>query len=155
MPYRNWPAICEVSSDNRLLMTLLATIDLATDRGQRLSTVFPECFSDELVQGPIPLSLLRFESFELYRKDYPEEAKDTVLTSYDSLTPRGIPYLSFDIKGRNIACGDFPTLPEHIAKDSPFGSVVEHEGKQWVVVENNDSCEELHIAPLECVDPGA
>ncbi len=151
--YRNWPAICEVGADNRLLMTLLSTIDLNTDRGLRLATVFPECFSDEPVQGPVPLSVLRHESFELYLKDYPGEAKDTVPISYNSLKPRGIPYIGFDINGRNVAAGDFPRLPEYIPKDSPLGAVVEHEGKQWVVVENNDSCEELFIAPLECVDP--
>lgn len=154
MLHRNWPAICEVSSDNRLLTMLLSTIDLDTDRGQRLAQVFSECFSAEPVQGPVPLSLLRKESYDI-AVETEGNAQDAQLIAYNSLTPRGIPYIGFDMYGNDSVESGYPLLPDYIPKDAKIGTVVEHEGKEWVVVQWNDSWEEIHLAPVEAVDPNA
>jgi hypothetical protein len=122
-----------MSRQNQLLMILIATIDLATDLGKRLATAFPECYSETPVQAPIPLSVLRHESYELYKKEYPGQARDEVLTSYDSLTPHNIPYISFDTMGRGLTGGDLERLPDGIDVKSKLGDVVEHKGGKWVV----------------------
>jgi hypothetical protein len=155
MLYRNWPAICQLSLSSRLLTILMATIDPETDSGKRLATAFPECFSEEPVRGPVPLSVLRHESHKLAVDEGRSEVGDAFLTSYDSLTPHGIPYIGFDINGENVASGNFPLLPAYIPKDAKVGDIIEYEGGKWVVAENNDSCEEIYLAPLECIDPGA
>jgi hypothetical protein len=154
MLYRNWPAICEVSAKNRHLTLLLATIDLSTDRGQRLATVFPECFSDKPVQGAVPLSVLRKESSDIAMSTE-GNVQDAQLIAYNSLTPRGIPYIGFDMFGNDQFENGYPLLPENISKDARIGAVVEHEGAKWVVVQWNDSWEEIHLAPIEAVDPNA
>ncbi len=151
---RNWPAICEVSAENRHLTLLLSTIDLTTDRGRRLASVFPECFTRDTVAGPIPLSILRKESYDIYKASG-YTPKDDQLIAYNSLTPRGVPYIGFDMYGNDQVESGHPLLPDYISKDAKIGTVVEHEGTKWVVVQWNDSWEEIHLAPLEAVDPNA
>jgi hypothetical protein len=137
---RNWPAICQMSRQDQLLMILIATIDLESAYGKRLAREFSEFYSEKPVQGPIPLSVLRHESFEKYNQECPGQARDDRLYSYDVLTAHDIPHLGFDTYGKNAAGGDFPPLPENISADAKLGSVVDYKGAKWVIVENNDSC---------------
>ncbi len=154
MIYRNWPEICKVKF--HLLLLTLSTIDLESDEGLGLVSVFPECFSNEPVQGPIPLSVLRKESQErAVAERVPRELGDQLLQSFSVLSLHNIPYISFDTYGRQTAGCTYPIRPDHIPVDAKLGDIVEHEGSKWVVVENNDSCEEIHLAPLECIDPNA
>lgn len=153
MVYRNWLEICKIEFEG--LRMALSTIDLNTGEGERLVHTFPECFSDRVVQGPIPLSVLRQESFRMaVAAGYPT-AGDDKLYSYDVLKPNNIPYIGFDTYGNHKVHDDYPIRPDHIPSDVKFGSIVEYMGTKWVVVENNDSCEGIHIAPLECIDPTA
>ncbi len=150
--YRNWIEICNMSKRNRLLMMLLATIDLESREGGRLASAFTECFATEPVPAPVPLSVLKHESFELHKEEEGTHARDDRLALNDSLTPHNIPHIGFDIYGNNVGGADLPILPDDISPNEPVGTVVDHEGGKWVVVENNDATQELYLAPLECID---
>lgn len=151
--YRNWSAISGLGAQNRLLMLALATVDLGSEIGLRLTQGLPEFFSKDEENGAIPLSVLRHECAEYGRRQYGNDSSgDSVLVSYDILQEHNIPYIGFDRTGNNLHDACFPLVPESI-KDKKVGDVVSYENKDWVVVENNEDIEELYISPLECINP--
>lgn len=149
--FKNWPEICKLGETHHLLMMAVATADLSQrDKGvEQLIAAFPQCFSNEEVAGPYPLSLIRADAEESGRKKGSEHGADYP-QSYDAI-PAHIPLHGFDKFGRNKAGLNGPRLPDGIDPDAPQGSIVKWEGKEFVVLENNDSCEELWIAPAECI----
>ena len=60
--------------------------------------------------------------------------------------------LSFDLYGRNQIGRDFPILPSGISPHAEQGEVVVWEGKSLLFWRDNDSCEEMHLAPAELID---
>lgn len=149
--FKNWPEICKLGETHHLMMLAVATADLSQfdERVEQLIAAFPQCFSNEEVAGPYPLSLIRAKAEKEGRRqgsthgwDFPQ--------SYDAI-PSHIPLHGFDKFGRNQAGLDGPRLPDGIDPDTPQGGIVTWEGKEFVVLENNERCEELWIAPAECV----
>ena len=148
--FKNWPEICRLGETQHLLMMAVATIDLSKDDQslQQIIAAFPQCFSHEEIMGPIPLSVIRAKAEENGPHEGPNEADYP--EAYDAI-PKHIPLRGFDKFGRNQACLNGPTLPKDINPDAPQGATVRWEGKEFVVLENNQSCEELWIVPAECV----
>ncbi|MEK7552461.1 MAG: hypothetical protein AAB534_03535 [Patescibacteria group bacterium] len=154
--YRNWPEICKIGKENRLLMILLSTVDLESKIGKSLSTAFPGCFLETRTGKELFYSLsdLRAEAKGLHAQLHPdEEAVDRMLVTHDVLTPHDIPHISFSsLFVDNVP--DLP-LPEDIRQDAEVGDVFNYGSGfgvgKWVVVENNGGF--LAIAPGECVFP--
>ena len=149
--FKNWPEICKLGETHHLMMMAVATADLTQrdERIEQLIAAFPQCFNYEEVVGPYPLSLIRAEAEKegnrqgsTHGGDFPQ--------SYDAV-PGHIPLRGFDKFGKRQAGFEGPILPDGINPDAPQGSTVIWEGKEFVVLENNESCEELWIAPAECV----
>jgi hypothetical protein len=154
MTHRNWPAICEMGTQSKLLMTLLATVDLTSKVGQRLVAAFPECFSATPIGGPIPLTVLKEEARQAaIAQGCGEIAGKHLLQSFDALDFFRIPYIEFGKTPESEKEHNIPPLPPHISKNSKFGDLVMHEGIRWIVVEDNDNpgVDVLVISPAECI----
>ncbi len=145
--YKNWKAICEVKDNH--MMWALALLDLTSDLGRRFVEQLPEFFSQEETAGPYPLSLMREAAQENGRKQGTDNGANYIV-SHDGV-PGHIPVKMFDKFGKNVASLNGPKLPDEISPDARAGETVTWEGKQFVVLENNDSCEELAIAPAELI----
>lgn len=151
--FKNWPEICELGKTQRFMMMAVATVDLSVldDRTHQLIAAFPQCFGSEEVAGPYPLSVIRADAEKAgLRERYKGGANSPI--SYDVI-PRHIPLQGFDTSGDGVSDAGFegPVIPEDIDPLTPQGSIVVWEGKQWVVLENNTSCQEFWIAPAECI----
>lgn len=144
--FKNWPEICKLGETHHLLMMAVATTDLSQrdETVEQLIAAFPQCFSYEEFAGPYPLSLIRAEAEKegSHCGDLPQSCQ---------VVPGHVPMQGFDKFGNRVAGFEGPILPESIDPNSPQGSIVIWEGKQFVVLENNDGCEEIWIAPTECV----
>lgn len=150
--FKNWPAICAVQ--DKFVKWAIACLNLNSELGQRIAKQLPEYFTDQEVLGPIPLSVMRQKALEYARTnggDLEGGHEFLFLVSYEAI-PTGVPVLSFDLYGRNQIGRDFPILPSGISPHAEQGEVVVWEGKKFVVLENNDSCEEMHLAPAELID---
>lgn len=149
--FRNWPEICKLGETHHLMMMAVATVDLSQgdERVQQLIAAFPQCFSDEEVKEPYPLSLIRAKAQENGTGEGSTHGEDYPVSH--SAIPGCIPLQGFDKFGNNVANLDGPRLPEGIDPDAPQGTIVIWEGKGFVVLENNEGCEELWIAPAECI----
>ncbi|MEK7552652.1 MAG: hypothetical protein AAB505_00910 [Patescibacteria group bacterium] len=158
---RNWPALCQIGAKNQLLMHLLATVDLNTDIGKRLTREFNECFCVEPIKGPIPLSVLVYENRERAIKNRAESGGSNfygpLLDCWGVLDAHNIPYLYFGRTLDGEISGPHPALPPTINSESKTGDVVEYQGTKFVVVGNNDNrgVDELAISPLELIDVSA
>lgn len=148
--FKNWPAICVIQ--DKFMKWAIACLNLNSELGQRIVQQLPEYFTDQEVLGPVPLSAMRQKALEYARTHGGNlEWGHELPVSYEAV-PIGVPVLSFDLYGRNQAGGDFPKLPPEISPHAEQGEVVTWEGKKFVVLENNDSCEEMHLAPAGLVD---
>lgn len=144
---KNWKAICQIPDAH--VMWALALLDMDTDLGRKFVERFPEYFTEVQQAGPYPLSLMRAAAQEEGHRQGSEHGGDHIV-SYDAV-PEGIPVQTFDKYGRNIANLDGPKLPAEISPHAVQGQIVTWQGKQFVVLENNDSCEEMSIAPAELI----
>ena len=149
--FKNWPEICKLGETDHMLMMAVATIVSYSDdeNVQNLIAAFPKCFSYDEVIGPHPLSLMLDEAEKNGAEQGSKNGRDYPF-SYDAI-PEWIPLQGFDIYGNRRANFDGPKLPEGINPHAQQGEIVEWEGKKFVVLENNDSCEEIWLAPAECV----
>jgi hypothetical protein len=149
--FKNWPEICKLGETQRFMMLAVATVDLSIldEKTHQLIAAFPQCFGPEEIAGPYPLSLIRADAEKAgLREKYKEGAGSPI--SY-RVVPSYIPLQGFDKTGNSEAGFEGPILPKDIDSDTPQGGLVTWEGKQWVVLENNESCQELWIAPAECI----
>ena len=149
--FKNWSEICKLGETHHLMMLAVATANLSKrdERVEQLIAAFPQCFSHEEITGPYPLSLIRADAEKEGRRQGSTHGGDSP-QSYNAI-PGHIPLHGFDKFGRNQAGFDGPRLPNGIDPNTPQGGIVMWEGKEFVVLENNESCEELWIAPAECV----
>jgi hypothetical protein len=145
--YKNWKAICQIPDTH--VMWALALLDMKSDLGQRIAQQLPEYFTQEEQAGPYPLSLMRAKAQENGRRDG-NNCGEQFIVSFDAV-PDGIPIQTFDLYGNNVAGLNGPKLPPEISPDTRQGEIVTWGGKQFVVLENNESCQELSIAPAELV----
>lgn len=149
--FKNWSEICKLGETHHLMMLAVATIDLSKrdERIEQLIAAFPQCFSYEEVAGPYPLSLIRVDAEKKGRREGNPHGGNFP-KSYDAI-PNHVPVHGFDKYGNNAANLNGPRLPDGINPDTPQGDIVVWEDKEFVVLENNESCEELWIAPAECI----
>lgn len=155
--YKNWPEICRIGYQNKLLMLVLASIpiDGSNDIFVGLYTGFGQCFSTEETDGPFPLSVIRELALEASLRhgddqgaDYPE--------SYDILSGLHVPTIDFAIAGDWLD-NDWPRfpLPDEEALRYKQGDRVEWKGQSLVVMENNRNERtgdwRICCAPAECI----
>lgn len=147
---RNWEKISEIGNKNRMLMLALGSSTEDDSTHERLIKAFPECFSGQ-VEGAIPLSVIRSKGDELGRKHL---EKDGALRpgTFGALEELAVPFVTYDIYGRNRANADAPRLPESVPPRAAQGTTVYVEGEPFVVLENNPDCEEMILAPAARVD---
>lgn len=145
--FKNWKAICQIPDNH--VMWALALLDLNAEIGRKFVERFPEYFTENEQPGPYPLSLIREAGHENGRRQEARHGEDTPV-SFDAV-PEWIPVQTFDKFGNNVASLNGPKLPDEINHDAEQGEVVTWEGKQFVVLENNENCEELSIAPAELI----
>jgi hypothetical protein len=145
--YKNWKAICQIPDTH--VMWALALLDMDSDLGRKFVERFPEYFTQDEQAGPYPLSLMRVAAQKEGRRQGSDHGEQNII-SYDAV-PNGIPTQGFDKYGRSVANFDGPKLPAEISPNARQGEIVTWEGKQFVVLENNESCEELWLAPAELV----
>ena len=144
---KNWKEISQIS-DTRVRWELVM-LNMDSDLGRKIVERLPEYFTHEKQAGPYPLSLMR----AMAQKEGHRQGNDDgerYIVSYDAV-PNGIPVQTFDKYGKNVAILDGPKLPAEISPHAQQGEIVTWEGKKFVVLENNESCEELSIAPAELV----
>lgn len=143
---KNWKAICEIKDTH--FMWAIALLDLATDFGQMVARRFPEYFTDEPQQGPIPLSVLRrnaSKSREVSNK--PEE----FLVTCEAL-PKDWPVMWFGDDDTMKAYSQFDRIPEALSKADKVGEVYEWQGKKVVLVERGFvQGEEWFFVPAELI----
>lgn len=145
--YKDWRTICQIPDTH--VMWALALLNMDSDLGRKFMERFPEYFTTQEQAGPYPLSLMRSAAHEKGLGDGIAHGEDHII-SYDAV-PIGIPVQTFDKYGSNIASLNGPKLPAEISPDAKQGEIVTWAGKRFVVLENNDGCEELSIAPAELV----
>lgn len=145
--FKNWTAICQIPDTH--VMWALALLNLDSDLGRMFVERFPEYFTHEEQTGPYPLSLMRAAAQEEGRQQDNDRGEEYIVSF--SAVPKGIPVQTFDKFGRSIAGFKGPKLPVEISPDAVQGDIVTWGGKRFVVLENNEGCEELSIAPAELV----
>lgn len=150
--FKNWPEICKLGETQHLMMMAVATVDLSKrdERIEQLIAAFPQCFSHEEVVGPCPLSVIRAIAQENGRREGNNDKAGDFPQSYNAI-PNHIPVIEFDKFGEDPATLNLPILPDGIDPSTKQGSAVVWEGKDFVVLENNESCETLCLAPAECI----
>jgi hypothetical protein len=152
--FKNWAEICKLGEVDRMLMMAIATIDLDANgiHVHQLISAFPQCFSDEKVSGPIPLSVIRRTAQMNYSGDpaFQHECGDYPVSHRG--VPDWVPVVTYDKSGRNVVGSNQPRLPTEIDPNAKQGGIVTWGGRKFVVLENNEECDELSIAPTECID---
>ena len=149
--YKNWAEICKLGEIDHLMMMAVATLDLNTRTTaiEQIIAALPQCFSETEINGPYPLSLIRQRALEL-APGYPDSAP-LHPESWHAI-PADVPLQGFDKTFDKTDIDPLGTLlPDGIDPNTPQGGKVIWEGREFVVLENNMSCQELWVAPAECI----
>lgn len=155
--YKNWPEICRIGYEHKLLMLVLASIE--TDENdpvfQALYTGFPQCFSEAKIDGPFPLSIIRELAQEKGQEqgstrgaDYPD--------TWEVLDELEVPSIIFEVCEPGEQETDWPRFPPtEVKKTAKQGEMLIWKGQQMVLLENNynDHTNDWRIvlAPIECI----
>ncbi len=151
--YKNWRVICDIGQSNRLMMAVLATLDLSKEDdpvAQNIIAAFPGCFSTTEVQGPVPWSAMI-----AYTIDKSEHNEPDFMEVYGTISHFGLPKITLgDEEGSDFSFPDEDDFP--YGKDTPIGTVVEFMGERFVVVENRldglcYSDPDMTLVPAECI----
>lgn len=142
---KNWPEICKI--DNHSLRLALSQIDAKQDLGIRLTTAFPECFTEGEDRGPVPLSSIVRKMHELC---HPSE-----LMIDDALKAMKVPFVRWSCTEGNY--GEyFPKFTIGLLSDEfqeendmNFGSTITIDGSEFVIV--TEPCEEVALVPAELI----
>ncbi|HSX24836.1 MAG TPA: hypothetical protein VLG69_02640, partial [Candidatus Andersenbacteria bacterium] len=90
--FKDWVAICQLSGTNNYIMKAVGMLDLSkvdTDPTVRqLIAAFPQCFSSEEIQGPIPLSII----FEMAQRAGQKKNKYDITGSQFPVSHNVIPH---------------------------------------------------------------
>jgi len=152
--FKQWEVICKVGETDPFMMMALATLDMMRDddRKREIVAAFPDCFGFYETHGPYPLSMILADAEENGRREsgLPGGGGAECPVAYGAI-PADVPLQGFDKFGNRSAGFEGPILPKEIDSDAPQGSTIEWMGKKFVVLENNYNCEELWIAPAECI----
>lgn len=150
---KNWIAICNLGRKNRLLMMVLACLEIKNldDVTKKLIAAFPECFSEDGQKGPYPLSYIR----ELAEKDHYHPDPDRPFSS-EVHAKLNIPCILLAYGKEEL--DEYPEWlnprPENISLDVKQGDIVEYNGTKMMVFENNDGTREIALVPAELIDIG-
>lgn len=159
--FKVWKEICEVGKTNHWMMWALVMLEIPEemdqmdDASRQIIAAFPQCFGPkEVTGGPYPLSALRMWAEEASKRENggvpATNAGDSPVVAY-TVIPNDLPIQGFDKFGNREAGFGGPILPKGIDPKSSQGSVVSWNGEDFVVIENNKGCEELWIAPVQCI----
>lgn len=141
--FKNLPEICKIGETDHLIMTMLATADISrpNEITRQLMSAFPQCFAEEEVAGPYPLSVIMDKAFE----EGQSLNAGSDLPYSCGVIPDHIPMLGFDKRGNMGG----PSLPSSISPDLSQGTIVTWEDRKFIVMENN--YEQIWLAPAECI----
>lgn len=144
--YLNWPEVCKVGREDDHTMRAIIFADPDNSVGKRIISVFPECFSEKPVGGPIPWSVIVEREQQTEGGFFP--------VSHDSVDSY-IPTICFALNNEATREWKKSLIPESINPDTKEGKVVEWDGKKFVVLENNqnEGVDLMYLAPAECIDP--
>lgn len=146
--HKNWKEICKISDTH--VMWAFTLLNMDSNLGRKFIERFPEYFTQEQQSGPYPLSVMRKKARERGLEQGSKNGEKYIV-SFDG-APKDIPVETFDKYGNYVVGDGFPQkLPAGIDPEAQQGEIVTWEGKQFVVLENNENCEELYIAPAEFV----
>lgn len=146
--FKNWAEICKIKDAN--LKWFIAGVQPGDRYYERATTSFPEFFTYEEQHGPYPLSWIREEA-EKYAREEGSTGRGYDSPCTFSGVPEEVPVQVFDIYGNDRTASRLAKLPEGIDPDSEQGQVVTWNEKPFVVLERNESCQELYIAPAELI----
>ena len=149
--FKNWSEICKVKDPH--VLAALAWTDLNSDFARKLAAGFPECFSDYEVGGAVPLSVLREYADREALLQGGHSAYD-MLESYGATEHFNIPTVEFTTDPYDSLLNPPPLLPAEIDKDAAVGTIIQYQGKSYVVVENNKNpgVNMMILAPADRVD---
>ncbi len=146
--YKNWKAICQIPDGH--VMWALALLDMYSDIGRKFVERFPEYFTHEKQEGPIPLSVLRRKANEVAgKKGFPAESD--ALVSDEACAYFNIPVQVFN--------GPRGTDPQREPLPAEFAHLIEAEGightAEWgcrmVVLVENGFPDYASFAPAELI----
>ncbi len=147
MKHKNWKAICKIPDTH--FMWMVALLDIATDFGQNMAKRFPEYFTEEKQDGPIPMSVLRMEAWEAVGR-----ATDALVFRLNGIegVVHQLPLIKFampDVIERYPDLG-FSVVPEELESATDVGMVYKWKGKDIVLLENVGDGEWI-FTPAECI----
>lgn len=151
--HKNWSVIRELGKEDRLLMLVIACLDLENPmpHTDKLVAAFPECFAEEQQHGPYPLSYIRRLGTEM-QDPGGNGAKHPQSYGVDSRLNMPCILLAYDEKQLAMYPDTLELRPDNISMASPQGAIVEYQGRQMVVLENNEDCQEIALVPVELID---
>ena len=150
---KNWPVICELAKVNPQMATFIGRLDMQNDpKNLEWYLLYPDCFSIEMVDGPVLLSVLMDYAVEhAHENDYETEEPGKYLVAYEALEHFGIPYERY-AAGPDADPRCCKPLPDDLDGEELFGHEVTIRGNKYVVTEDAFGCGELCVSPLEFID---
>jgi hypothetical protein len=147
--YKNWAEICKLGRCSAEFMHFFVTTDPQSKLGQLLASRFPECYSEQAINGPKPLSMFYD----------PKKPRDDQRFHRPVAEGHGVPVFTFSKNGREMR--DYwhkliPPLPSTIDPNSKVGEIVDWNGEDFIVVQATGfgvDLWEFKIVPLASVDP--
>jgi len=142
---KNWTGI--VAIDNANLRLAIAQIPEDDDLAARLRQIFPECFTTNDDEGPVPLSLIMKKHAEM-KCDGTHGADEKALEALN------VPFVRWSLTEENYK--SYPDWMEGLlsleyqkAHKISFGSVIPINGYDYVIVREDG--EEIVVTPVERV----
>jgi hypothetical protein len=165
---KDWNAIRYVAQINPAMAGVLANLDIDNQSPitQQIIAAFPDCFREEPVTGPVPLSCIRAMAIKACKeqartwelKDQDDDYWASLPQSFGVLNELNLPYVTYVTSSNADRYRELPMLPEPYRE---FGPTAEQwccwtiDGQTYLVAENNQNSgvEEIVLVPVEYLDP--
>jgi hypothetical protein len=152
--YKNWQAISNIPDIH--FRWAMALLELGSDFGGQIAKQLPAYFSDQKLEGPIPLSaiILKARNEKTDEDFFSEEfiVSNGVAAKFD------ITLIEFGVDEASAAGADFPLLPPEISLEnircsinSKMGLRIVWDGKELVMLEYNENIGTVSFAPAELI----
>jgi hypothetical protein len=159
----NWNAVRIVVGNRPEMAAIFANLDLndSSEQTQRIVAAFADCFSEEEIKGPVPLSVIRARSLEKGREQsdglggHDDEYFSSYPESYNVLQELNLPFTVYatDARAESRFNEGVRMLPKGIDPKAQQGETVQLRGRNYVVMENNQNgVYHLVLTPAEFVD---
>ncbi len=139
--YKNWPEICQIGFKHRLLMLVLASVEIDESDPifQGLYVGFPACFSEAKTNSLFPLSIIReLAQDAAASKGYAGKDAADYPDTWEVLDALGVPSIIFEVCEPGEQQTDWPLFPpSSIEKSAKQGELLTWKGQQMVLLENN------------------